>query len=681
MKKIEQFQITSLNISGFKSYEDPTELVFGNPTVITGGNGRGKTSIADAIAFVVTGLPFFGERGIDRLHNESNPDVAIRMCFVDETGAHHELTRTRRKSRMTISYDGYEIRQLDLNDMFGERDVFLSILNPLYFIEELGEDGKNLLEMYLPMIPHETVLAQLSEPVREALKNESLLSPDVYLKRRREEIRGLEERITYLGGQKDLAESQNKSHGQAQQDLKNQLEALREEIAALECKQFSGMNTTEMQARLVELSQRYDEAARDERSDAAEQRNNLHALREKIARRQAEQYQSKFTQPLANIAAKVKELGTRYTREVAALKAFHAGMECPTCHRPVTAESLPEVQTALKKVISGLYTAGTEQQSQLAQLQEMDKKAADTFEQFKADDLTKWQADAADLEKLCQELSGNVSKEVERLRMEIQTLSAELDYGNLTQEEYDRLGVCREEYRQCEAKLAALETVVTAELPNFDQEIAQARESIAETKRIMADVVSYICKRAELTFSQLKMNKVEISLYDVVKSTGEAKDTFKFTYGGRRYDRLSLSEKIRAGMEVSELMKRLTGRNYPVFVDNMESVDDLANIDLETFVERKTALSDQQTQLRAEYQKAETDYAEKKQEFERLQEESRQIADYLSGQFLPNDKVLEKMYEAIDRVTIHSANEIEIRWKFEDLFQNMQRPHPKKQAI
>ena len=49
-------------------------------------------------------------------------------------------------------------------------------------------------------------------------------------------------------------------------------------------------------------------------------------------------------------------------------------------------------------------------------------------------------------------------------------------------------------------------------------------------------------------------------------------------YNGRRYDWLSLSEKIRAGMEVSELMKRLTGRNYPQFVDNMESVDDLANV-------------------------------------------------------------------------------------------------------
>ena len=74
------------------------------------------------------------------------------------------------------------------------------------------------------------------------------------------------------------------------------------------------------------------------------------------------------------------------------------------------------------------------------------------------------------------------------------------------------------------------------------------------------------------------MNKVQFSLFDVVKTTGEIKDTFKFTYDGRSYDRLSLSEKIRAGMEVSELMKRLTGRNYPVFIDNMESVDDLANV-------------------------------------------------------------------------------------------------------
>lgn len=578
MKKIEQFQITSLMLSGFKSYEEPTELVFGNPTVITGGNGRGKSSIADAIAFAVTGCPFFGERGIDRLHNENNPDVAIRMCFVDETGTLHELNRTRRKNRMTITYDGYEIRQLDLADLFGERDVFLSIFNPLYFIEELGEDGKKLLERYLPTIPHETVLSQLSEPVREHLKNETILSPEGSLKRCREEIRGLEERITNLRGQKDLAASQGESHEQAEQELTLQADTLREEIAELEQRQFSSMDVSDMQERLVELSGRYEEAARDERTDTSKLREQLQTLREKIARREGEQYRSKFTEALAEASARVKDLGVRYQRESAAYKAFHAGMECPACHRSVTEQSLPEVQAALKKVLSELYAAGSEQRAQLIELQEMDKKAADTFAQFKEDDLGKWAAEAAEMEQRCASLAEQASAETERLRAEIQTLTADLEYGNLSQSEYDHLGTCREELRQSEAKIAALQTMTAAQLPDFDREIAQANANIAEIKRKMADVIAYISKRAELTFSQLKMNRVEISLYDVVKSTGEVKDTFKFQYGGRRYDRLSLSEKIRAGMEVSELMKRLTGRNYPVFVDNMESVDDLANV-------------------------------------------------------------------------------------------------------
>lgn len=577
MKKIEQFQITSMNISGFKSYEEPTEFIFGNPTVITGGNGRGKTSIADAIAFAVTGLPFFGERGIDRLHNENNPDATVQMCFVDEEGVAHELTRVRRKNRMTITYDGYEIRQLDLADLFGERDVFLSILNPLYFIEELGESGKNLLERYLPLIPQKTILAQLPEPVRESLKDEEILSPDAYLKRRREEIRGLEERITYLGGQKDLAAAQGQQHEKMQAELAENLAALRAEIAALEEKQFDGLDPVKTQERLVELSHRYEEIARDERGDTMQKQKELHTLREKIIRRQAEQYQSKFTEPLAEITSKVNDLGTRYRREMSAYKAFHAGMDCPTCHRRVTEETLPEVQTALKEAISQLWAAGTELKGQLTELQEMDKKAKETFETFQADDLRKWEAEAAELEQHCKEQTGG-TQDGEQMRSEIQSLTADLEYGNLTQAEYDRLGECREQCREVEAKISALNAMAAEEMPDFDREIREAQETIGGIKRTMTNVIAYISKRAELTFSQLKMNRVEISLYDVVKSTGEAKDTFKFTYSGRRYDRLSLSEKVRAGMEVSELVKRLTGRNYPVFVDNMESVDDLANV-------------------------------------------------------------------------------------------------------
>ncbi|MEG2678652.1 MAG: AAA family ATPase, partial [Oscillospiraceae bacterium] len=263
MDKLSAFQITGMSLSGFKSYLEPTELIFGNPTVITGGNGKGKSSIADAIAFAVTGLPFFGERGIDRLHSDDAPELFVALRFADGEGKPHELTRTRYKGRMTITYDGYEIRQHNLTDLFGEKDVFLSIFNPLYFIEELGDAGKNLLERYLPAITHEEVLATLSDTVRASLEGESLLSPEVYLKRLRENIRELEESVIYLTGQKDLVEAQGQNGEKKAAERGERLTVLNSEIQALEDRQFLGLDLTDLREQMIDLSARYEELAKE----------------------------------------------------------------------------------------------------------------------------------------------------------------------------------------------------------------------------------------------------------------------------------------------------------------------------------------------------------------------------------------------------------------------------------
>lgn len=460
MKKIEQFYITELTLAGFKNYLEPTTFVFGNPTVITGGNGQGKSTLADAVAFAVTGLPFFGERGIDRLYNDAmkqQMELSVRLRFVDQDGAAHELYRLRKNSRMVITYDGYDIRQTDLTDMFGERDVFLSIFNPLYFIEVLEDDGKNLLERYLPVIPHETVLSQLSEHVQESLKDEEILSPEVYLKRKREQIRELEEQIIYLTGQKDLTCLQGRESSKASASLNEQLQSLQEEAGHLEQKRFSGLEPKEMERQLVELSRQYDETSRDLRSAErfSEIDGQISELTQKVAARQAESYQSKFLQPLADISARVSELGRRYKQELHNFQSFAPGVCCPT--------------------------AG-------------------------------W----------------------------------------------------------TEAE--------------FDAQIENTRSQITELREKISDAIIYISKRTELTFAPLKLNRVAISLYDIVKSTGERKDAFRFTYQaegctkGRLYKCLSHSERLRAGMEVSEMVKRLTGRNYPVFADDMESIEDLSNV-------------------------------------------------------------------------------------------------------
>ncbi len=574
MKKIERFQITGMTIDGFKCYQAPTVLAFGPQTVITGGNGLGKTSIADAIAFAITGQPFFGERGIDKQHNEVQPEVSVSLRFVDETGAPHELTRTRHKNSMCIRYDGNLIRQMDLTEMFGERDVFLSIFNPLYFIEELGDEGKNLLEMYLPMIPHETVMGQLSDGVQAALEGVEIPSPDAVLKSKRAEIREQEERTIYLQGQKDQSEAQAEAQRQAVTVLTERHNQLDGELNALESKQFAGLDRARLESDLVALSARYNEAAQG--SSTAQIDTDILALNQKLAQRRAQQYQPKFTQEIARANAQVQELGRQYQRENQILKAFVPGISCPTCRRPVTEENLPEVQGAIQAAINNIVANGRSQRIQAAQLQEQEAKNQAVFDQFQAEDIIKMQDEIDALTKQRDKLTED--RQMDDLRGEIQRLFASLEYGNLSQQEYDRLLACQEELRQCSAELEAIEKHQSPEQPDFDAQIAQAQQEVKSLKALISNVVIYARVRAELTFKALKMNRVEISLYDVVKSTGEQKAAFKFTYNGRRYDRLSLSEKIRAGMEVSELVKRLTGRNYPVFVDNMESVDDLANV-------------------------------------------------------------------------------------------------------
>ena len=587
MEKISGFQITGLRLSGFKSFSQPTELRFGNPTVITGGNGRGKSSIADAIAYAVTGLPFFTERNIDRLHSESDPELFVTLRFVDDKGVSHELTRSHKGSRTGIVYDGQELRQLDLTEMFGEKDVFLSIFNPLYFIEELGEDGKNLLQRYLPMIPQEKVLAELSDPIRQRLPVETLMSPEGRVKQLRKDIRELENSVIYLQGQQDLALSQQKDGQARRAELEAKRSSIQEEKQTLEAKRYAGIDTAELESTLTDLSAQYSELFNDNSDESGldELDARLYEQARKLAERSASVYESKFTQAIAAAIERVKALGARYNAEVSAGKAIVPGFVCPTCRRAVSEEDVPVVRKAFQQSVSSIVAEGKEQRAQLEELKAMDAQSLETFQKFKEEDVAKLEQSARELTEergrvleSGSRASAQRRNQLEELRTRMQTLTSDLEYGNLNPEEYDRMKACGEELRQIEAELSALKSTVIPAEEEFEAKIQAAQKQIAEQKEAVGCLLQYIAKRVELTLAELQMNRVSISLYDVVKSTGEVKDVFRFEYSGRRYDRLSLSEKIRAGMEVSELMKRLTGRNYPVFVDNMESVDDLNNV-------------------------------------------------------------------------------------------------------
>ena len=573
MEKISSFRIVSMRLSGFKSFAEETELSFYELTSITGGNGRGKSSIADAIAFVVTGLPFFGERGNDRLVSEQATELFIAMRFEDDAGTEHELSRRWDKSQTFITYDGQPIRQSALTEMFGEKDVFLSIINPLYFIEELGDKGKALLERHLPAIPREEVMVRLSADMRERLSGKELFSPDVTLKKLREQSEEAKKTQLYLQGQLDLAEAQAAENSAKESALQKHIAELTQEKDALAQKQFEGIDVSELQSRMADLSAQYSELSL-ERENGTDAR--LLALTQKLGERRAAVYVPKYAEHIAVEAEKVNALSTRYHELTSVFSNIASKRTCPTCRRAVTDADLPALRSAYQETVSPIIAEGKAEQAKLDELRELEQKARETFEQFKAGDVAGLEVEIE--AERARSADGDPAKDMARLRGEIQELTTQLEYGNLDGAEYDRLKACTDEIRQAEAELSALRNADIPSPVELWAKIARSCETLEDCKAQMKDVALYIAKRTEILAAKLHMNRVEISLYDVVKTTGEVRDVFKFTFDGRRYDRLSLSEKIRAGMELSELMKRLTGRNYPVFVDNTESVDDLRNV-------------------------------------------------------------------------------------------------------
>ena len=125
------------------------------------------------------------------------------------------------------------------------------------------------------------------------------------------------------------------------------------------------------------------------------------------------------------------------------------------------------------------------------------------------------------------------------------------------------------------AKIEALNSISDRD---YTQLIADTESEVDRLRKLINAAILYMTKRTEMMLDGLKMSNTEITLTEIVKTTGEVKDCFRFSYDGRDYRCLSLSEKVRAGLDVSLLIQRLTGRNYPIFVDNGESICTFGNL-------------------------------------------------------------------------------------------------------
>lgn len=580
MKKMNGFTITRLTLTGFKCFEDTVSFDFGDMTFITASNGQGKSSIADAIAFAFVGTPFFGDKGLDRLQNKNMQEMTVSVDFVDDKGKSHNLTRTRKRDT-SIAYDGITVRQSDLNSIFGGRDIFLSILNPLYFINVLGESGKELFEKLLPVVRHEDVMAALPASSQEILADKSLLSPEVFIKNRRSELKELNDTLISYRGQKELQDFQREERTAKLEELRAYMDDISAELEELSMLRDEGRNPEDEQ-RILENLRRQRAALLSEAADSNDDKAMQELMKEikgtekAITKQEAQQYRSSFTAQIGEAEAYLNALRAEFNRQKSALVNIVAGYKCPVCATVVTEENASVIREEMQKKLSAIVDEGNPIKSTLIAARADENAAREAFDKQKAETLEMENKKLSELNERLQEM--NVARELDRedyserlsqLESKISAQENNIKNGRWSEEQSGRFNELCGKKKEIEAQMKALDSIEEYDYAGL---IAETETEIARKKRLINEAILYMAKRVELMLDGLNMGSTEIVLTELVKSTGEIKDCFRFSYEGREYKCLSLSEQVRAGLDAAMLIQRLSGRNYPIFVDNGESI-------------------------------------------------------------------------------------------------------------
>jgi len=606
MKKINGFTITKLTMTGFKCYEDTVSFNFGDTTFITSSNGQGKSSIADAITFAFVGTPFFGDKGLDRLQNKNTSEMSITVDFVDDSNEAHSLTRTRRNDITTISFDGFNIRQSDITSIFGDKDTILSILNPLYFINVLGDSGKSLLEKLLRPVSHEEVLAALPKYSQEILSKQSIPSPETFIKNRRGELKKLEETLIGYKSQKELLDYQRDERAAAINEIQKTINANTVEMSELLDIRDKNRNPAEDKATLEKLRKRKTALLSDAAHNGTDNvlqgiLKEIKTVESSITKNDAAQYSSSYTTQIAKAEVELKVLYDEHDKIKAALTNTVVGYKCPTCMCLVTDKNIQSVKSDLQRRLDTLVSDGKTAKNRLTELKNQDSSAKNKFEETKAAEQTVNQNKLNALNQQLQEI--NVAHELDAEDYEEQLAAIEnqikeqerlLAEGNLSSEQILRLAELEKEDKESKIKIKTLHGITDFDYASL---ITQTETEITQLKQLINEAIQYMAKRIELMLGDLKMSNTEIVLTEVIKTTGEIKDCFRFSYDGRDYKCLSLSEKVRAGLEITTLIQRLSGRNYPIFVDNGESICTFGNVNLSSQVIIARVVNNQSLQV------------------------------------------------------------------------------------
>ncbi|PIC81656.1 ATPase [Sporosarcina sp. P18a] len=476
-----KIKFKDLQLKNFKSHQD-LSVNFGERTEITGDNAKGKSSITEAITWLLYGTDAVGSKLDPTPVTYEADSIGVYLTMLKD----EELLTFGREANGTRNkfiLDDVPSKATEFNEVINEmlpKDLFLSLYNPNHFFTLHWEKQREMLLSYTIPPANKEVFAQLPKPQAEKLavlvKKHSL-----------EDINKIH---------RDNKNKKDKAYIAAQSRTKTLQEQLQ---------QYGSM--IPLESLKVEVAQLIKERNEKEKhTDAAGDTNGrIRVLQSQID----------------GLTKQIDNGRLNHTN----LKQREIDMSCHACGQDLTAES-----------------KSTAEENKEAQLKSIAASVNPLIQQRK-----ELREELATLTPV--DVSAELKEGIQTLQSKIVEIERQID-----------------KHKQLEYLEADIEAAKTSE--------KETKESLNESIFILDAIKAFHAKEAELQAEKVQglFKNLSIKLFDVVKSSGELKPTFEIQMDGKDYRKLSLSESIRAGLELRDVLSEQSGITAPCFVDNAESI-------------------------------------------------------------------------------------------------------------
>lgn len=548
-------KVNYVKTKGFRKFKEIFETNLYDITSISGKNRSGKSNLLYSIINIMLGTNLSGDEKACLVNKHCDSSYG-ELHFTDNNGMKHILVRGKNKYSSKgnfIALDGKPVNQTELISFYKDKKLFLSIINPLYFLSKKPAEQKEMVDKYLSDIRPKEIFDRLDVNTQKALIKKYYSN-----KEKSFETLSQEEQTEFINFNMfnicmDIAYSNLSKKEQSllegiPTDIPSYITELNSDIKRVDS-QISSLNGKIEYAENIanEKLSEYKTFEKDEELSLAQQELSFLNTNDKLVDKEN---QKKVVEDLEKEILYKETEFNELEQEMKSGKKTYLSIKngsnctCPTCKQKIQDESKAiTIQNMYNELVSKF------DKRNLLETQIKDLKSKHAIERCKY-----------------HALEGNPNVEKQK-RIAV----VEKNISLLEQE--------KQEIQKFNNEIAIKEKNINnakADIEKFNSEKQEKNkliDNLNNTKKVAQKLyIGYIEEKMKLAKEYL--TDVNIKFYSVLKTTGKIKEDFIITYKNTPLCDLSRSETIATSLEFANMFNQITGANFPIFIDDYESCAD-----------------------------------------------------------------------------------------------------------